>query len=300
MELRHLRYFVAVAEMGNLSRAATQRLHVAQPSLSRQIRDLEKAVGVPLLERTPRGVRLTDAGRAFLNEARAILKYTNDAVLKARAIGGKGETELHVGDFPLVAARIMPRLLRDYQKAMPNVHVQLHDWPVEKEIAAVRDGQLQLAIIIPPLTGNWRRELQFEELMSLRVCLAVSCNHPFAQRKAVSLTEAARQPFIGLLHEEYPQHRVYVDAIFARVKDKPRFVEEQDGWADLFSAVDAGTGVAIASDAFDYAFGNRVKFIPLTPEPKRVPLGVISRKGRLSPAAEKFCLCAREAFSAAR
>jgi len=295
-----LRYFVAVAEMGNLSRAATQRLHVAQPSLSRQIRDLEEAVGVPLLERSPRGVRLTDAGHAFLGEARTILKYANEAVLRARAVGGKRETELHVGDFPLVAARIMPRLLRDYQKAMPNVRVQLHDWPVEKEIAAVRDGQLQLAIIIPPLTGDWRRHLRFEELMSLRVCLAVSCNHPFARRKAVSLAEAARQPFVGLLHEEYPQHRVYVDAIFARVKDKPRFVEEQDGWADLFSAVDAGTGVAVASDAFDYAFGNRVKILPLTPEPKRVPLGVISRKGRLSPAAEKFFLCAREAFSAAR
>jgi DNA-binding transcriptional LysR family regulator len=194
----------------------------------------------------------------------------------------------------------MPRLLRDYQKAMPNVHVKLHDWPVEKEIAAVRDGQLQLAIIIPPLTGNWRRELRFEELMSLRVCLAVSCNHPFAQRKAASLTEAAREPFIGLLHEEYPQHRVYVNAIFARVKDKPRFVEEHDGWAGLFSAVDAGTGVAIVSNAFDYAFGDRVKLLPLTPQPKRVPLGIISRKGRLSPAAEKFCECAREAFSAAR
>jgi LysR family transcriptional regulator, benzoate and cis,cis-muconate-responsive activator of ben and cat genes len=300
VELRHLRYFVAVAEMGNVSRAATQRLHVAQPSLSRQIRDLEEAVGVPLLERTPRGVRLTDAGRAFLDEARAILKYTNEAVLKTRGIGGNRETELHVGDFPLVAARMMPRLLRDYQRAMPSVHVRLHDWPVEKEIAAVCDGQLQLAIIIPPLTGDWRRQLRFEELMSLRVCLAVSRNHPFAQRKAVSLAEAAREPFIGLLHEEFPQHRVYVDAIFARVKDKPRFVEEHDGWAGLFSAVDAGAGVAIASDAFDYAFGNRVRFLPLTPEPKRVPLGVISLKGRLSPAAEKFCLCAREAFSAAR
>jgi len=295
-----LRYFVAVAEMGSVSRAATQRLHVAQPSLSRQLRDLEEAVGVPLLERIPKGVRLTDAGRAFLDEARAILKYTNDAVRQARAIGGKRETELHVGDFPLVAARIMPKLLRDYQRAMPNVHVQLHDWPVEKEIAAVRDGQLQLAIIIPPLTGTWRREFRFEELMSLRVCLAVSCNHPFARRKTVSLTEAARQPFVGLLHEEFPQHRVYVDAIFASVKDKPRFVEEHDGWAGLFSAVDAGTGVAIASAAFDYPFSNRVKLLPLTPEPKRVPLGVISRKGRLSPAAEKFCLCAREAFSAAR
>jgi DNA-binding transcriptional LysR family regulator len=300
VELRHLRYFVAVAEMGNLSRAATQRLHVAQPSLSRQIRDLEKAVGVPLLERTPRGVRLTDAGRAFVDEARAILKYTNEAVRKTRAIGGRRETELHVGDFPLVAARTMPRLLRHYQKAMPEVHVQLHDWPEEKQIAAVRDGQLQLAIIIPPFTGNWRRELRFEELTSLRVCLAVSCNHPLAQRKAVSLTEAARQPFIGLLHEEFPQHRVYVDAIFAHVKDKPRFVEEHDGWTGLFSAVDAGRGVALASDAFDYFFGNRVKLLPLTPEPKRVPFGVISRKGRLSSAAEKFCLCAREAFSAAR
>jgi DNA-binding transcriptional LysR family regulator len=301
VELRHLRYFVAVAEMENVSRAATQRLHVAQPSLSRQIRDLEDEVGVRLLERTAKSVRLTDAGRAFLDEARAILKHTNDAVLKARAIGGKRETELHVGDFPLAAARIMPRLLRDYQKAMPNVHVKLHDWPVEKEIAGVRDGRLQLAIIVPPFTGNWRRELRFEELLTVRVCLAVSCNHPFAQRKAVSLTDAAREPFVGLLHEEYPQHRVYVDAIFARVKDKPRFVEEHDGWAGLFSAVDAGTGVAIASDTFDYAFGNRVKFLPLTPEPKRVPIGIISQqKGRLSPAAEKFCQCAKEAFRAAR
>jgi DNA-binding transcriptional LysR family regulator len=300
VELRHLRYFVAVAELENVSRAATQKLHVAQPSLSRQIRDLEDEVGVQLLERTAKSVRLTDAGRAFLEEARGILKHTNDAVLKARAIGGKRETELHVGDFPLAAARIMPRLLRDYQKAMPNVRVKLHDWPVEKEIAGVRGGQLQLAIIVPPLTGNWRRELRFEELLTVRVCLAVSCNHPFAQREAVSLTDAAREPFVGLLHEEYPQHRVYVDAIFARVKDKPRFVEEHDGWAGLFSAVDAGTGVAIASDAFDYAFGNRVKLLPLTPEPKRVPIGIISRKGRLSPAAEKFCQCARAAFSAPR
>jgi DNA-binding transcriptional LysR family regulator len=296
MELRHLRYFVAVAETENVSRAAL-KLHISQPAVSRQVRDLEEEIGLPLLTRAGKSVRLTDAGRMFLNEARAILEDTNEAVVKVRVVGGKRETEVKVGDFPLVAARIMPRLLRDYQKAMPNVHVKLHDWPVEKEIAAVREGQLQLAIIIPPLIGNWRRELRFEKLMSLRVCLAVSCDHPFAQRKAVSLTEAAREPFIGLSHEEYPQHRVYVHAIFARVKHKPRFVEEHDGWAELFSAVDAGAGVAIASDAFDYAFGDRVKFLPLTPEPERVPVGIISRKGKLSPAAEKFCECAKEAFN---
>lgn len=300
MELRHLRYFVAVAEMENVSRAATQRLHVAQPSLSRQIRDLEDEVGVQLLERTAKSIRLTDAGRAFLDEARAILKHTNEAVLKARTIGGKRETELHVGDFSLATARIMPRLLRDYQEAMPNVQVKLHDWAVEKELAGVHDGRLQLAIIVPPLTGNWLRELRFEELLTARICLAVSCNHPFARRQSVSLAEAAREPFVGLMHEEFPQHRVYLSATFARVKDKPRIVEEHDGWAGVFSAVDAGTGVAIASDAFSYAFSDRVKLLRLTPEPKRVPIGIISRKGRLSLAEEKFCQRAKEAFGAIR
>ena len=295
MELRHLRYFVAVAETENVSRAALH-LHISQPAVSRQVRDLEDEIGLPLLRRVGKSVRLSVAGRVFLYEARAVLNGANDAVVKARVTGGKRETELQVGDFPLMAARVMPRLLRQYKKAMPNVQVKLHDWPVEKEIAAVREGQLQLAIIIPPLTGNLRRELRFQELVTIRVCLAVSRNHPFARRKAVSLTEAAREPFIGLLHEEYPQHRVYVNAIFAGVKDKPRFVEEHDGWTELFSAVDAGAGVAIASDAFDYAFGNRLKLLPLTPEPERVPVGIISKKGALSPAAEKFCECAKEAF----
>jgi len=300
VELRHLRYFLAVAEMKNLSRAATERLFVAQPSLSRQIRDLENDVGVPLFERSPRGVRLTDAGLAFLEEARTILKNVDEAVRKVRAIGGRHQSELDVGILPLVVGRMMPQILCDYQKVMPNVRVQLHVWPEEKQIAAVRDGQLQLAIIIPPLTRSWRREFRFEELTSLRVCLAVASNHPFAKHKSVSLTEAAREPFVGLLHKQFPQHRAYVDAIFAGVKDKPRFVGEHDGWAGLFAAVGAGAGVAIASDAFDYTFGDRVRLIPLTPEPKRIPVGVILRKGRLSPAEEKFCLCAKEAFGAAR
>src|SRR6476620_8098295 len=118
VELRHLRYFVSVAEMENVSRAAMQRLHVSQPSLSRQIRDLEDELGVRLLERTSKSVRLTDAGRAFLDEARAILKHTNDAVGKVRAIAGIGESELHVGDWPLATGQMMPTLLGAYQKAM--------------------------------------------------------------------------------------------------------------------------------------------------------------------------------------
>lgn len=297
MELRHLRYFVAVAEMENVSRAAMQRLHVSQPSLSRQIRDLEDEIGVQLLERTAKSVKLTEAGRAFLDEARAILKKADDAVGIVRSIAGKRESELHIGDWPLATGRTMPALLRAYQKAMPNVKVNMHDWPVEKNIAGVRDGRLQLAVILPPLKANALDELRFEPLFTGRVCLAVSCDHPFAARRSVSLSDAARESFIGLSREEYPRYGEYVSAIFARVDNKPRVVEEHDGWSGVFSAVVAGTGVALTSDAFEYGFSDRIKLLRLTPEPKRVTVGFITRKGKLSPAAEKFCQCAKEAFA---
>jgi DNA-binding transcriptional LysR family regulator len=246
MELRHLRYFVGVAEMENVSRAAL-KLHVAQPSLSRQIRNLEEELGVRLLERTAKSVRLTEPGRAFLEEARTILKHAEDAVLKVRRIAGTLETELRVGDWPLGTGRIMPALLRAYQEAMPNVHVKPHDWSVYQNIAGVRDGRLQLAIVVPP-----------------------------------------------------PQYQEHLASIFARVNPKPRIVEEHDGWTGLFSAVGASTGVAICSDVFSYVFGDRVKQVRLTPEPKRVVIGIITRKGKLSPATERFCQCAREAFGALR
>jgi DNA-binding transcriptional LysR family regulator len=300
VELRHLRYFVAVAEMENVSRAAMQRLHVSQPSLSRQIRDLEDEIGVQLLERTAKSVRLTEAGRAFLDEARAILKQTEDAVGKVRKIAGKSEAELHIGDWPLVTGRVMPSLLRAYQKAMPNVKVKVHDWPVEKNIAGVRDGRLQVAIILPPLKANALEEIRFEPLLTGRVCLAVSCDHPLAKKRSVSLTDAAREPFIGLMLEEYPRYKEYLDAIFVHVDHKPRVAEEHDGWSGVFSAVSAGTGVAMTSDMFDYAFTDRVKLVRLTPEPKRAVVGIITRKGKLSPAAEKFCECAKDAFAAVR
>ncbi len=97
VELRHLHYFVAVTEMENVSPAAMQRLHVSQPSLSRQIRDLEDEIGVRMLERTAKSVRLTDAGRAFLDEARAILKKTDEAIAEARAVSICPTGILHLG-----------------------------------------------------------------------------------------------------------------------------------------------------------------------------------------------------------
>jgi DNA-binding transcriptional LysR family regulator len=137
-------------------------------------------------------------------------------------------------------------------------------------------------------------------LFAVRVCLAVSCQHPFARKQSISLADAAREPFIGLSRGEYPRYEEHLEAIFARVPHKPRVVEEQDGWSGVLSAVSAGAGVAITSDAFAYASGDRIKCVRLTPEPKRVPIGILSRKGKLGAAAEKFCQCAKEAFATLR
>ena len=100
---------------------------------------------------------------------------------------------------------------------------------------------------------------------------------------------------IGLTREDYPGYYDYLWIIFSKVKRKPRVVEEYDSYSGIISAVEAGTGVALGSDVLGRSLGNRVKFLRLTPEPKPISVGIIAPKGRLSPAAEKFWQCAKEA-----
>ncbi len=295
MELRHLRYFVAVAEMENVSRAAL-KLHVSQPALSRQIRDLEDEIGFSLLERTAKSVRLTDAGRKFLDDARVLLQNADEAIKKARAVATAEPTELHVGYSPTPTAEILPKILRAFQRAMPNVHVRLHDWSNNAIRDGLRDGRLQLGLIVPPSKASSMRDLRYEELFHERVCVAVAPQHPFARRRAIPLTEVAAEPLIGLTREDYPNYYDLLSFTFSKVNQKPRIIEEHDSMAGVMSAVEAGTGVAVAVD-FGYSFGNRVKFLHLTPEPKPVSVGIAGIKGRLSPAAEKFWQCTKEAAS---
>jgi LysR family transcriptional regulator, benzoate and cis,cis-muconate-responsive activator of ben and cat genes len=300
VELRHLRYFVAVAEAENVLRAATQKLHVSQPAVSRQIRDLEDELGAQLFERTGKSVRLTDAGFLFLKEARAVLERTDEAVRSVRAFAQAGETELHVGYTPAFRAQIVSPTLRAFQRGMPKVHVKLHDLSTEKIVTGLRDGRLQLAFIVRPSKRGEFRDLRFEELLREEVRLAVPPTHPFARRRSVSLADAAREPFVGLTHEDFPDYNAYLNAVFAPVKNKPRVMEEHDSMSSVISAIEAGTGVGLAVDALGYSFGSRVKLLRLTPEPKPLSVGIATRKGKLSPATEKFCQCAREAFGALR
>jgi len=298
VELRHLRYFVAVAEAENVLRAATQKLHVSQPAVSRQIRDLEDELGAQLFERTGKSVKLTDAGLLFLKEARAVLERTDEAVRSVRAFVQAGETELQVGYTPALRAQIVSPTLRTFRQAMPKVHVKLHDWSNDKIVTGLRDGRLQLAFIVRPSKRGEFRDLRFEELLREQVRLAVPPTHPFARRRSVSLADAGKEPFVGLTREDFPDYDAYLNAVFAPAKNKPRVIEEYDSMTSVISAIEAGTGVGVSVDALGYSFGSRVKLVRLTPEPKPISFGIAARKGKLSPATEKFCQCAREVFGA--
>ena len=148
MELRHLRYFVAVAEEENVSRAAL-KLRVSQPGISRQIHDLEDEIGFPLFERSPKSVRLTAAGKILLVEARSVLQHAADAVDKARA-GIAVQFEINVGYAPSGTVEILPRALRAFQGQFPNVRVALHDLSVEEMLPQLILKKLDIALTLPP------------------------------------------------------------------------------------------------------------------------------------------------------
>jgi DNA-binding transcriptional LysR family regulator len=237
---------------------------------------------------------LTDAGFLFLKEARAVLERTDEAVRSVRAFAQAAETELHVGYTPALRAQIVSPTVHAFQKVMPKVHVKLHDWSYERIVTGLRDERLQLAFTVRPSKRGAFRDLRFEELLREQVRLAVPPTHPFAQRRSVSLADAAKEPFVGLTREDFPDYNAYLNAVFAPVKNKPRVIEEYDSMTSVISAIEAGTGVGVAVDALVHSFGSRVKLVRLTPEPKPFSLGIVARKGRLSPATETFWQCAKE------
>lgn len=291
MELRHLRYFIAVAETENVSRAAL-KLHVSQPALSRQVRDLEDELGFLLLERSAKSVRLTEAGRAFLIEARAVLQRSEDAVKAARAIA-TGSAELHVGYAPSLTARILPPTLRAFQAELPDVRVKLHDFSTEEMLAGLRQRELQIAFVVR-LTPALLRGLRFEELARDSICLAVAPKHPMAGRRTVTLAEVAREPLITYNRKDYPDAHENLATMFAAIKTKPRIVEEHDSVSSLIAAVEAGNGVALAPQSLTCTAGPRLKLIPLSPAPEPLIIGVAWSKGGLTTAAERFLKCAKE------
>lgn len=293
MELRHLRYFVAVAEEQNVTRAAA-RLHVSQPPLSRQIRDLEDELGIALFEHGAKAVRLTEVGRVFLAEARAVLQRADDAVKMAKAVASGNRGEIHVGYAPSLAVELLPRALRYFQESSPGVRVQLHDLSTQEMLRGLRDGKLHVALLVQ-MSPKVLAGFTFDELERHAVCVAMHPAHSLARVRKVSLEQVANERLITFTLADYPENHAWIEDLFAPLNRSPQIVEEHDSVTSLIAAVETGRGVALVSQRLDCLAGPRLKVLPLQPPPPPLVIGIASRKESHSTVTSNFVAAAKRA-----
>lgn len=244
MELRHLRYFVAVAEALNFRRAA-QAIHVAQPALSKQVKDLEHEIGAQLLDRNTGGVVLTDAGAVFLEEARDILERVDMAAKAAREAQAGRAGRLTVGSLGAVSASFLPAALAAFRQRFPAIEVSLHEAPAPDQIHALQSRLIQLGFTID------QREAQVPglsstEIASARFALALGRGHRLAGNATVSLADLSDETFLCLSgSERHRLHQNVTEAIFAARGIRHRPIKRVNGLESLVTLVAGGHGVSL-------------------------------------------------------
>lgn len=293
MELRHLRYFVAVGEEENVTRAAA-RLHVSQPPLTRQIRDLEDELGIALFERTGKALRLTVAGRAFLDEARAVLARVAAAVATARDAARGGRGTLAIGYAPSPSAGLLPAALQDFRAAAPQVKVQLHDQSAPAMLAGLRDRSLDVAVLMqPPKAGLVG--LAFAPLRTFPLVVAMAPAHPLAAKRRVTIKEVLNEPFIVLRREDYTDYHALLRRVLGVAYRRLRIAEDCDSGMSMITAIEAGRGVAVTIAALAATAGRRLRLVPLFPKPAPAVLGAAWRRDERNPAVATFLAALRAA-----
>ncbi len=203
MELRHLRYFVAVAEELNFRRAA-ERLHLAQPPLSAQIKALETELGVRLFDRSTRSVRLTEAGRILLDEARQVLLSARQAEQRTRQVGLGLQGTLRIGIIAPSANAWMASILREFRQLHPGVKLALFDLVSTDQLRRLRDDELDVGVLRPPVHSL---ELEYQYVEESRQVLAVPTGHRLATKAEIVWTDFHDEALVlidpGLQHGYY-------------------------------------------------------------------------------------------------
>jgi DNA-binding transcriptional LysR family regulator len=296
MELRHLRYFIAVAEEENVTRAAA-RLNVSQPPLSRQIHDLESELGLALFERTPKSIRLTEEGRVFLAEARAVLERADEAVRTVRSVADRKHGALHIGYAPTPSAGILPAVLRAFQEEAPDVAVKLHDLASEELLAGLRERKLHAAFMLQPPMKKLRG-LKFIKLRTYRIVAAVSGHHRQSKELNIRIEQARGAPLAGYSKQDYPDYYRWVASVLGCAPGKLRFAAECDSGTSLIAAVEAGRGICIIPESLADAAGARLRYLPLSPAPPRAVVGIAFPVEGTNPVTTRFVATAKRAVAA--
>ena len=208
MELRHLRYFIAVAEEGSFLTAAQRRLNTSQPSLSRQIRDLESEVGVQLLERQARGVALTDAGRVFLDHARLALSQVEAATDGARRTAQPQKPALSMGFMVGLEVMWLPHLLRILREEEPEVEVTLCSQSSPELALALTRGKLDIAFLRPEKQNGG---VTFKLLAKEPLIAVLPADHRLASRKRIRPQDLVREIYVSSARTSPVLHAVIQD-----------------------------------------------------------------------------------------
>ena len=242
MELRHLRYFVAVGEEQHYGRAAL-RLRVVQPALSRQIQDLEKEVGFKLFERLPRGVKLSPAGKLFLEDARRILQEVNEAAARAARVARGQSGTLRVGFSENASWRgVVPESFRRFREIQPDAELQLQPLPSLEQLEAIRSGRLDAGFVLDMPKAD--PELERLRVAIQRIELAVPTGHPLTKLKELRLRDLTDASFVWFPRRASPAlyDRLMRECFRGGLKS-PRIVQDGLNEATILSLVATGLGV---------------------------------------------------------
>lgn len=238
MELRHLRYFVAVAEELNFTKAA-QKMCTVQPSLSQQIRDLEEEVGVQLLLRSNRKVELTEEGRAFLKEALLCLRHSEKAIEDARQVAKLNHDYLNIGFVPVAEMKVFPYIMPNIRAHFPNLHINFQSLTDASQFQALKKGDIDIAFT--RYTDN-SQEFESFHIFQEPLALIVPKNSPAAQLKQISIKSFNQQDFIVSEEVASPQLHKIIKDFFKQEKITPNIVQYSNNILLNVNLVGMGVG----------------------------------------------------------
>ncbi len=284
MELRHLKYFVAVAEEMHFGRAA-KKLHIAQPPLSQQIMNLEHELGVRLFDRAGRGIRLTDAGRYFLKEAKQILLHAEQAAETAGRIFHGQAGRLVVGFVGSVIHTFLPRGLRLFRERFPEVELVLQELNTADQIAALHAGRMDIGF---HYQGAQDATLSYRKLSLAPLLAVVPTKHALSGRKSINIRELAREPFIANTRSTEPVVRDAFISLCHAAGFSPRIAQEAGQVQTVLGLVASGLGVCLLPDFIKNIRRPGVRYIPLSGSPPAVKLAVVWRSDNSSPLVKSF------------
>ncbi|MGH3359773.1 MAG: LysR family transcriptional regulator [Nocardioidaceae bacterium] len=264
MELRHLRYFVAVAEELHFGRAA-ERLNISQPPLSTQVSQLERQIGVRLLERSTRKVTLTPAGLLFQRRAVALLADLDDAAQEAREADAGLRGRLRIGFVSSTNFTVLPPAVRRFRHARPQVELQLRPLASAEQIDSLHAGALDIGLIRLPALANG---LHLETVLTESMVAAVPDDHAFTALDAVTADQLVAEPIVLFPYRLMPGFVGQVMEMFAATGRSPRIVQQAIHHETAIGLVAAGVGISILPESATRLHAGGIRLLPIVSSPR--------------------------------